>query len=276
MHLQELEKMAASIRQDILTMVHTAGSGHPGGSLSSVEILTVLYFTDLFRCSPAQPDDTQRDRFILSKGHCAPVIYSVLCRKGFFGESNLKTLRKLGSILQGHPHAALVPGLDCSSGSLGQGLSIANGIAMGMRRQGIDRRVYCLLGDGELQEGQVWEAALTSAQNHLTNVCAIVDNNHVQLDGPTGEIKNMEPLAEKWEAFGWNVIPVNGHDLKELYQAFTKAINEPNKPSVLIAQTIKGKGISFMENDCTWHGLAPNDDQFKQAMTELHKGGNWI
>ena len=147
---------------------------------------------------------------------------------------------------------------------------------MGMRRQGIDNRVYCLLGDGELQEGQVWEAALTSAQHHLSNVCAIVDNNHVQLDGLTGEIKNMEPLVEKWQAFGWNVISVNGHDLKDLYRAFTKAMNEPNKPSVLIAQTIKGKGISFMENDCAWHGLAPNDDQFKQAMTELREGGNWI
>lgn len=273
MYLQGLEKTAASIREDILTMVHTAGSGHPGGSLSSVEILTVLYFTDLFQCNPKQPDDLSRDRFILSKGHCAPVLYSALCRKGFFSDENLKTLRKLGSILQGHPHAKLVPGLDCSSGSLGQGLSIANGIAMGLRYQGIDQRVYCLLGDGELQEGQVWEAALTSAQHNLSNVCAIVDNNHVQLDGSTEDIKKMEPLKEKWEAFGWNTICVDGHDLEKLYQAFIQAKQETGKPTVLIAQTIKGKGISFMENNCAWHGLAPNDEQFKKAIAELNERG---
>ncbi|MEG1276097.1 MAG: transketolase [Ruthenibacterium sp.] len=267
--LKQIQQMAATVRQDILTMIHAAGSGHPGGSLSSVEILTTLYLTQLFHCDPAQPDDPQRDRFVLSKGHCAPVLYSVLCRRGFFPAEGLLTLRKLDSAFQGHPHAPLVPGIDCSSGSLGQGLSIANGMAMGLRRAKSSSRVYCLLGDGELQEGQVWEAALTAAQHKLSNVCAIVDNNHVQLDGRTEDIKRMEPVTDKWAAFGWNVLCADGHDPRALYVAYLAAMAEKEKPSVIVADTVKGKGVSFMEDDCAWHGQAPSDEQFACAMQEI-------
>ena len=273
MEHQKLASMARTIREDILTMVHLAGSGHPGGSLSAVEILTALYFTDIMRLTPENPDDPRQDKFILSKGHAAPVLYSVLCRKGYFCDSHLCTLRKLGSILQGHPHARHVPGLDCSSGSLGQGLSIANGIALGFRLQGIDRRCYCLIGDGELQEGQIWEAALTAAQHKLGNVCAIVDNNHVQLDGRTEDIKNMEPVADKWRAFGWNVLEVDGHNIEKLYDCYRDAMRCTDRPTVLVAETIKGKGVSFMENQAGWHGLAPNKEQLQQALAELGKGG---
>ena len=269
MELEELEGVARQIRADILNMVHRAGSGHPGGSLSAVEILTALYFTDIMRVSAASPDDPMRDRFILSKGHGAPVLYSTLCRKGFFDAKHLDGLRKLGSMLQGHPNADHMPGLDCSSGSLGQGLSIANGIALGFKKQGIDHRVYCLLGDGELQEGQIWEAALTAAQHNLSNVCAIVDNNHVQLDGRTRDIKVMEPLADKWRAFGWNVLEVDGHSLCELYNAYTSAMRNNSSPTVIIAETVKGKGVSFMENQAAWHGVAPDRVQLEQALAEI-------
>ena len=273
MNFVELEKRSRCIREDVLRMVHTAGSGHPGGSLSSVDILTALYFTDMMRITPDKPENPIQDRFILSKGHCVPLLYSVLCRKGYFGEEHLSTLRKLGSILQGHPHAASTPGLDCSSGSLGQGLSIANGIALGYRMRGIDRRVYCLLGDGELQEGQIWEAALTATQHKLCNVCAIVDNNHVQLDGMTADIKCMEPLADKWRAFGWNVLEVDGHNLSALYDAYNAAAKETQLPTVIVAETIKGKGVSFMENQAAWHGLAPNAEQLAAALKEINEGG---
>jgi transketolase len=252
-------------------MIHLAGSGHPGGSLSAVEILTSLYFDDIFQCDVNDPDKKERDRLVLSKGHCAPVLYSVLCRKGFFEEKELATLRKLGSNLQGHPYADKVNGLDVSSGSLGQGLSVANGIALGYKKQNINNRVYCLLGDGELQEGQVWEAALTAAQFNLDNICAIVDNNHVQLDGRTEEIKKMEPVIDKWVSFGWNVIPVDGHDVASLSSAYQQAMKSKGRPTVIIAETIKGKGVSFMEDKCEWHGLAPDKDQLKLALAELEE-----
>ena len=269
MNKKELQSICKTIREDILTMTHEAGSGHPGGSLSAVEIMTALYFTDIFRCDPKNPDWNERDRFVLSKGPGAPVLYSVLCRKGFFDEKHLKTLRKFGSILQGHPHRQSTPGLDTSSGSLGQGLSIANGFALGYKKQGIDGRAYCLIGDGELQEGQIWEAAMTAAQQNLDNVCAIVDNNHVQLDGTTDEVCNMEPVTDKWRAFNWHVIEADGHDLESMYNAFKEAMATKGKPSVIVAETIKGKGVSFMEGEADWHGLAPNDEQFKQAMVEV-------
>lgn len=274
MNKSELQKQAVQIRQDILTMIHQAGSGHPGGSLSAVEIMTALYFGGVMKVDPENPDWAERDYLILSKGHVAPVLYSVLCRKGFFAEKHLSTLRRLDSILQGHPHAKHVPGLEASSGSLGQGLSVANGIAMGHLRQNRNNnRVYCLMGDGELQEGQIWEAAMTAAQHKLYNLCAIVDNNHVQLDGMTADIKMMEPLAEKWEAFGWHVIPVDGHDFDSLLAGFQKAEAEREKPSVLIAETVKGKGISFMENQAAWHGLAPDAEQYQACMKELSAEG---
>ncbi|WP_373445843.1 transketolase [Edwardsiella ictaluri] len=269
MDITAMRRMTRQIRADIVRMIHQAGSGHPGGSLSAVEIVTALYFGGVMRIDPARPDDVDRDRFILSKGHCAPVLCSALCRRGFFDPHHLDTLRRLDSILQGHPHASVVPGLDCSSGSLGQGLSIANGIAMGLRRQGVKRRVYCLLGDGELQEGQVWEAALTAAHYGLGNVCAIVDNNHVQLDGTTAEVKGVEPVADKWRAFGWNVLCVEGHSLSALLQALRSVVLESVRPSVIIADTIKGKGVSFMEHQANWHGQAPDAAQLAQALDEI-------
>jgi Transketolase, N-terminal subunit len=272
MEHETLRAAACQIREDILTMVHHAKSGHPGGSLSAVEILVALYFTDMMRLTPDNPDNPIQDRFILSKGHAAPVIYSVLCRKNYFCESHLVTLRKIGSILQGHPHAKHVPGLDCSSGSLGQGLSIANGIALGFKKQGIDRRVYALLGDGELQEGQIWEAALTAPQLKLDNVCAIVDNNHVQLDGDTRDIKNVEPVADKWRAFGWNVIETDGHDIAGMYAAYQSAAAHKGRPTVIVAETVKGKGVSFMENKAAWHGVAPDAEQLEKALAEVRKG----
>lgn len=269
---QKVKDICLQIRKDILHMVYTAGSGHPGGSLSGVEIMAALYFTDIFRCDTDYPQWKERDRFVLSKGHASPLIYSVLCRKGFFDSSVLPTFRKLDSILQGHPHMQQVPGLDSSGGSLGQGLSIANGMALGYKMQGIDARCYCLLGDGELQEGQVWEAAMTAAQQGLDNVCAIVDNNHVQLDGMTKDICCVEPVLDKWKSFGWNVIPVDGHNLDALYEGYKAAAKIKGRPTVIVAETIKGKGISFMEGQAKWHGNVPDSNEFKQAMEELEGG----
>ena len=264
----DLPALCRQVRRDILTMTHAAGSGHPGGSLSAVEILVSLYF-DQMTLDPRQPQDPQRDRFLLSKGHAAPALYSVLARRGFFDPGLLPTLRQLDSPLQGHPHMDRLPGLDCSSGSLGQGLSIANGLALAARHQGKTYRAYCLLGDGEVQEGQIWEAAMTAAHFGLDNVCAIVDDNGVQLDGLTRDIMNVEPLGEKFLAFGWHVIGVDGHDLAALAAAFRQAKATKGKPTVLIARTVKGKGVSFMENNAGWHGKAPNAEQYEQAQAEL-------
>lgn len=270
MNVTELQSMCRSVRSDIVTMVHQAGSGHPGGSLSAAELMVGLYFGDVFKVNPENPEWEGRDRFILSKGHVAPVLYSVLSRRGFFSLEELRTLRKLGSILQGHPHKQSTPGLDCSSGSLGQGLSIANGLGIGFKKQNKDNRVYCLLGDGELQEGQCWEAVMTAAQHKLDNVCAIVDYNHVQLDGTVDEIKAMGDLAAKWHDFGWNVIELDGHDINQVIRAYEMAASYKGKPTVLIAQTVKGKGVSFMENDCNWHGNAPGSEQLAMALSEIN------
>ncbi len=269
MESKAINAICKVIRTDILSMINAAGSGHPGGSLSAVELLSVLYFTDIFSCDPDYSDNVHRDRFILSKGHCAPVLYSVLCRRGFLKDELLSTLRKMGSPLQGHPHRAFLPGLDTSSGSLGQGLSIANGMAYAMRRKNLTNRVYCLIGDGELQEGQIWEAALTAAQLKLSNICAIVDNNHVQLDGRTEDIKIMEPVAEKWRAFGWNVLEIDGHDVEAVYNAYLSAKEQIDKPTVIIAETVKGKGVSFMEHDPAWHGQAPDSEQLITAISGI-------
>lgn len=266
---RKIQDIARQIRRDIVTMTHAAGSGHPGGSLSAADLLAALYFTDQFRCDPSNPDWDERDRFILSKGHTAPVMYSVLARRGFFPPEELTTLRQLGSRLQGHPKKDATPGLDCSSGSLGQGLSVANGIAYALRRRGSDARVYCLMGDGELQEGQVWEAAMFAPQHGLDNVCAIVDYNNVQLDGKVDEIKDVYPLREKWEAFRWNVIEVDGHDVGAIYAAYEAARACKGKPSVILVRCVKGKGVSYMENSAKWHGTAPNDEEYAQAMAEL-------
>ena len=270
MELKELLQMTKVVRSDIVTMVNKAGSGHPGGSLSATDLMVALYFGGIIKVDPENPDWDGRDRFILSKGHVAPVLYSVLARKGFFPVEELGTLRQMGSILQGHPHKGTAPGLDCSSGSLGQGLSISNGLAIGFKKQKKDNRVYCLLGDGELQEGQCWEAVMTAGQHKLDNVCAIVDYNRVQLDGTLAEIKELGDLAEKWNSFGWNVIRLNGHDMEQILDAYHAAQNCKGKPTVLIADTVKGKGVSFMENDCNWHGNAPDDEQLAAALVEIN------
>ena len=269
MNWSGLEQMCRTVREDIVTMVHKAGSGHPGGSLSAVELMVGLYLGGVIQVDPQNPDWDGRDRFILSKGHVGPVFYSVLARRGFFPVETLGTLRQLGSILQGHPHASILPGCDCSSGSLGQGLSIANGLGLGFKKMGRSNRVYCLLGDGELQEGQVWEAVMTAGQHQLDNVCAIVDRNMVQLDGTVEEIKDVGDVAAKWHDFGWNVIELDGHDLEQVMAAYEMAARYKGKPTVLVAHTVKGKGVSFMEHDCGWHGLAPNDDQLNQALAEI-------
>ena len=273
MEQQGLRALCTQVRRDILNMTYQAGSGHPGGSLSSVELLVGLYFSGEMAVDPECPEWEGRDRFILSKGHVAPVLYSVLARKGFFPVEELWTLRKLDSILQGHPNMGHTPGLDCSSGSLGQGLSISNGLALAFRMQGKSNRVYCLLGDGELQEGQVWEAVMTAAQHKLDHLCAMVDYNHVQLDGTVEEIKSLGDLVAKWSDFGWNVIEVDGHDIEKVVDAYRQAKVCRGKPTVLIANTVKGKGVSFMENDCNWHGTAPNESQLQQALAELEMEG---
>ena len=271
MNKEALHEMCKTIREDILTMTHEAGSGHPGGSLSAVEIMTALYFTDIFRCDPKNPSWPERDRFILSKGHAAPVLYSVLCRKGFFGEEHLKTLRKLGSILQGHPHRQSTPGLDASSGSLGQGLSIANGMAMGYKKMGIDGRIYCLIGDGELQEGLIWEAAMASAHYKLDNLCVIVDWNGLQIDGRNDDVMTVSPVDEKFKAFGFNVLTIDGHSFEQIFEAFKQARECKGKPTAIIAKTHKGRGVSFMEDQAGWHGKAPDDQQAQQAISELEE-----
>ena len=264
----DLAPLCRTIRRDVLTMTHAAGSGHPGGSLSAVEILATLY-CGVLSVDPARPDDPDRDRFLLSKGHAAPVLYSVLARRGFFDPALLPTLRQFGSPLQGHPPRGRLPGLDCSSGSLGQGLSIANGLAMAARRTGRSYRTYCLMGDGEIQEGQVWEAAMTAAHFRLDGVCAIVDDNGVQLDGLTRDIMQVEPIGDKFRAFGWHVIEVDGHDLAALRAAFDEAAATKGVPTVLVAKTVKGKGVSFMEGQPAWHGKAPNDAELAAALAEL-------
>jgi transketolase len=264
-----LKNKALSIRKHIIEMVTCAQSGHPGGSLSATDIITCLYF-HVMRHDPKNINMPSRDRFHLSKGHCCPAWYAALAVSGYFPESELMTLRRLGSRLQGHPDQG-VPGVEFSSGSLGQGLSIATGMALAAKMDKQDWRVYCLMGDGELQEGNIWEAAMSAAHYKLDNVCAIVDYNRFQIDGKVADIMNIEPLVNKWESFGWHVIECNGHDFKELIGSFDKAKEIKLKPTVIIANTIKGKGISFMENTADFHGKAPNTKECEIARQELGK-----
>ncbi|MEK6646576.1 MAG: transketolase [Candidatus Firestonebacteria bacterium] len=266
--LKKLEQMAKKIRRDILAMLTEAGSGHPGGSLSSTEIMTVLYFFEMNH-KPENPQWQDRDRFILSKGHACPVLYAALAESGYFPVEELKTLRKLGSRLQGHPHRLKTPGIDMSSGSLGQGLSVANGLALASKLDQKSYRAYCLMGCGEVQEGSVWEAAMAAAHYKLDNICAIIDYNQLQIDGHVEKVKGIAPLADKWRAFNWNAIEVNGHSIPELIDAFKKARETKGKPSILIAHTIKGKGVSFMENKPEWHGVVPTKEQTELALKEL-------
>jgi transketolase len=265
-----MKKAANEIRKDIIRMTSAAGSGHPGGSLSSVEILVSLYF-NVMRHDPKNPAWSERDRFILSKGHVCPVLYSTLARSGYFPVDELATLRKLGSRLQGHPHRLKLDCLETSSGSLGQGLSISVGMAIGLRMDKKDAKVYCLMGDGELQEGQVWEAAMSGAHYKLDNLCGIVDVNRLQIDGWTKDVMSVEPLAKKWEAFGWHVIEVDGHNIEELIKAFDEAKRIKGKPTVILANTVKGKGVSFMENKAEWHGTAPKKEEAEKALKELEE-----
>ncbi|MCR4338156.1 MAG: transketolase [Candidatus Omnitrophica bacterium] len=267
MDLVQLKKKALQIRREILQILNSAGSGHPGGSLSAVEILVTLYFHKMNH-RPHEPKWEDRDRVIISKGHASAVTYVVLADAGYFPKEQLKTYRKFGSPLQGHVHTK-VPGVEFNTGSLGHGLSVANGIALGAKMNKKSFKTYCIMGDGEIQEGSVWEAAMTAPHYHLDNVCAIVDYNKVQENGPTNEIKNLEPLASKWKSFGWNTLEVDGHDIRELINALDEADRTTGKPTVIIAHTVKGKGVSFMEGQASWHGKAPNEEMLKKALTEL-------
>lgn len=266
--VEGLANIANDIRIGIIEQVYNANSGHPGGSLSCADILAVLYFNQM-NIDPENPNAKGRDRFVLSKGHCAPALYATLARKGYFDKELLKGFRKIESNLQGHPDMKKVPGVDMSTGSLGQGLSAAVGMAIGSKMEHEGYRVYCLLGDGELEEGQVWEAAMSASKNKLDNLCAIVDYNTLQIDGNVEEVAGLIDIKEKFESFGFNVIEVNGHDIEALIHAFNSAKHQKDMPSVIIARTIKGKGVSFMEGKAEWHGKAPNQEQYEEAINEL-------
>lgn len=267
-NLDLLRQKAKEVRIEILRMLTESGSGHTGGSLSSADIATVLYFHKM-RHRPEDPEYRGRDRFILSKGHAAPLLYTVLALTGYFDRGLLKTLRKIDSPLQGHPSSRMLKGVEVSTGSLGQGLSIANGIALGLKIDNSSSRVYCLTGDGELQEGQIWEAAMTSAHYRLDNLCAIVDNNGLQIDGACCNVMNIEPITDKWKAFGWNVIDIDGHNIEQIVKAFDEAEAVKGKPTVIVARTVKGKGVSFFEGKAEYHGLAPTREELEKALKEL-------
>jgi len=266
----ELKKMANEVRKGVVTAVHSAKAGHPGGSLSAADIYTFLYFEEM-NIDPANPKMEERDRFVLSKGHTAPGLYSALAHRGFFPVEDLKTLRKLGSYLQGHPCMQHIPGVDMSSGSLGQGISAAVGMALSGKMDNKDYRVYTLLGDGEIQEGQVWEAAMFAGHRKLDNLVVIVDNNGLQIDGRIEDVCSPYPIDKKFEAFGFHVINVDAHDFEALRAAFTEARNTKEMPTAIVATSIKGKGVSFMEGNASWHGTAPNDEQYAVAMQDLEK-----
>ena len=266
-NINELKKKAVHIRKDILTMLEKAGSGHTGGSLSLVEIFIALYFYKA-RHNPKDPTWRERDKIILSKGHGCPALYAVLADAGYFPREELWSLRKLGSRLQGHPQIGL-PGVEISSGSLGQGLSVANGMALANKMDGIKSKVYCIMGDGETNEGQIWEAAMTAAHYKLNNVCGIVDFNRMQIDGFCCDIKGLEPFAKKWQAFGWDAKEIDGHNLEQLMRALDEADKIKGKPQIIIAYTVKGKGVSFIENRVKWHGIAPKKEELEKALKEL-------
>ena len=273
MNNKELQITATKVRKGIVEAVHSAKSGHPGGSLSATEVFTYLYFEEM-NIDPKDPKKADRDRFVLSKGHTAPGLYSALANRGFFPVEDLKTLRHVGSHLQGHPCVTHTPGIDASSGSLGQGISIATGMALSAKLSNESYRVYALLGDGEIQEGQVWEAAMFAGFRKLDNLCIIVDNNNLQIDGPVSEVNSPYPIADKFRAFNFHVIEVaDGNDFEQLRAAFDEAKATKGAPTAIVMKTVKGKGVSFMENQVGWHGKAPNDEQYEQAMEELKKAG---
>ena len=268
----KLMKTANEVRKGIVTSVHSAKAGHPGGSLSAADLFTYLYFEEL-NVDPKDPKKADRDRFVLSKGHTAPGLYAALAEKGFFPKEDLITLRHTGSYLQGHPDMKCIPGVDMSSGSLGQGVSAAVGMAIAAKISGDDYRVYTLLGDGEIQEGQVWEAAMLVSHHKLDNLLVIVDNNNLQIDGEITKVNSPYPIDKKFEAFNFHVINIDGNDFDQIDAAFKEAKSVKGRPTVIIAKTVKGKGVSFMENQAGWHGKAPNDEEFKIAMADLEKAG---
>lgn len=269
--VERLEEQAVQLRRDIVEMIHAAKAGHPGGSLSAVDMITALYF-HVMRIDPQNPRWEDRDRFVLSKGHACPALYAALARRGFFDPKHLTTLRQYHSILQGHPDMNKTPGIDISSGSLGNGLAIGVGMAMSGRLHHQDYMTYVMLGDGEVQEGMVWEAAMAAHHHDLGNLVAIVDCNGVQINGWVNEIMTVEPLADKWRAFGWNVVEVNGHNMKDLLTALHTA-KTMRHPTVILMHTVKGRGVSFMEDDCKWHGNSPSDEELVQAILEIGEGG---
>ena len=272
MQTLELQKIANEVRKGIVTGVHSAKAGHPGGSLSAADIFTYLYFEEM-NIDPKNPTDPDRDRFVLSKGHTAPGYYSAMAQRGYFPVEELLTLRHVGSRLQGHPDMKHIPGVDMSSGSLGQGISAAVGMAIAGKLDNADYRVYTLLGDGEIQEGQVWEASMLAAHRKLDNLVVIVDNNNLQIDGEITEVNSPYPIDKKFEAFNFHVINIDGNDFDQIDAAFKEAKTVKGQPTAIIAETVKGKGVSLMENQVGWHGKAPNDEEYKIAMEELEKAG---
>ncbi len=265
---KELEEMAKKIRVDIVEMLCESGSGHPGGSLSLADIFSYLYFSGIMNIDPKNPNKKDRDRIVLSKGHACPVWYAALAEKGYFDKSHLKTLRKYGSMLQGHPDMNKTPGVDMTTGSLGQGLSCAVGMALGAKLDKLGCRIFAIVGDGECDEGQIWEAAMSAFHYKLDNLIAILDRNSLQIDGYTKDIMNSEPMINKWKSFGWEVIEINGHNLDEIESSIEKALNIKNKPVCIVANTIKGKGVSFMEGECGWHGKAPSEEEKEKAIRD--------
>lgn len=266
--ISSLEEKAKEIRKSIISMLREAGSGHPGGSLSAADIMSVLYFHEM-KIDPVDPQKHERDRFVLSKGHAAPVLYAALAEKGFIAKEDLLSLRKIGSKLQGHPDMRKVPGVEISTGSLGQGLSAANGMALAGKIDGASYRVYALIGDGECEEGQIWEAAMFAAHYKLDNLVAFLDHNGLQIDGRISDVMSPEPLDEKWRAFGWDVQVINGHSIPDIISALNHARETKGKPSMIVANTIKGKGVSFMEDAVGWHGVAPKPEEAERALAEL-------
>ena len=269
-NVEALRKIAVEIRKGIIEAVYSANSGHPGGALSCADILTVLYFNQM-NIDEKKPDDPNRDRLVLSKGHASAGLYSALAQKGYFDKELLKTFRKIGSNLQGHPDMRKVPGVDMTTGSLGQGLSAAVGMALGSKMNKAGCKIYCIMGDGEIEEGQVWEAAMTAAKYKLDNLCIILDNNNLQIDGEIEKVGGMNNITEKFMRFGFNVINVDGHNIDNLIDAFTTAKQTKDKPTIIIAKTVKGKGVSFMENKAEWHGKAPSKEEYEKAIEELNR-----
>lgn len=268
--IKELQRIATEIRKHIIEQVYEAKSGHPGGSLSCTDILTVLYFNQM-NINEKEPKDVARDRFVLSKGHCSPALYATLAERGFLSKEDLKSFRNINSTLQGHPDMNKVVGVDMTTGSLGQGLSVANGMALSSKLNHDGYRVYCLLGDGETEEGQIWEAAMSASKYHLDNLCVILDYNGLQIDGTIEEVKGLDNLEGKWKSFGFHTIIVDGHNMEQLLDGFETAKMTKGKPSIIIAKTIKGKGVPFMENKAEWHGKAPNEEEYQLAIKALEE-----